>query len=124
MNIRLKVINRSDSGHRPEIILFQKDVLARLDELSLAWKVIRNCGRDCYHPIDYPTEFEVAVSDSNGNYSPRMQVANGQALTVTFQASGPVEVDLTTEDANGTVTEATRYLDIGLPDGTVSEGKT
>ncbi len=88
MNIRLKVINRSDSGNQAEIVLFQRDVLARLDELPLAWKVIRNCGRDCYHPIDYPTEFEVAISDCHGNYSPRMQVANGQALSVTPTPTG------------------------------------
>ena len=39
-------------------------------------------------------------------------------LTVTFAAAGPIEVDVTTEDGTGAVTEATRYLDVGLPNGT------
>ncbi|WAS95663.1 hypothetical protein [Nannocystis punicea] len=88
MNIRLKVINRSDDEHRPNIVLFQKNVLADLEELTLAWKVIRNCGRDCYHPFVYPTDFEVAIGDSHGNYSPRAPVANGQALVVRPTPSG------------------------------------
>jgi hypothetical protein len=88
MDIRLKVINRSDGGHQNEIVLFQKDVLANLDEFPLAWKVIRYCGRDCYHPFVYPTGFEVATSDEYGNYSQRVPVVNGQVVTVTATPSG------------------------------------
>jgi hypothetical protein len=88
MNIRLNVINRSDSGHQNAIVLFQKDVLADIDELPLAWKVIRNCGRDCYHPFSYPMGFEISVSDSYGNHSPRVPVVTGQALMVTPTPTG------------------------------------
>lgn len=87
MTIRLKFINQSDGG-RQDVVLFQRDTLASLDELPLAWKVIRNCGRDCYHPFVYPTDFEVAIGDAHGNHSPRVPVANGQALTVTPTPSG------------------------------------
>lgn len=88
MDIRLKFINRSDGGHQNEIVIFQKDVLANIGEMPLAWKVIKYCGRDCYHPFLYPMGYQVSVSDSYGNHSPRMPVVNGQLLTVTPTPAG------------------------------------
>lgn len=88
MDTRLNFINQSDAGYLSDVVLFQKDVLANLDELPLAWKVIRYCGRDCYHPILYPLAFEVSTSDEYGNHSPRVAVVKGQILTVTRTPSG------------------------------------
>ncbi|PRP90777.1 hypothetical protein ENSA5_62110 [Enhygromyxa salina] len=88
MDIRLKFINRSSGGHQAEVVLFQRNILASIDELPLAWKVIRYCGRDCYHPLVYPTDYEVSTSDEYGNHSPRVRVANGQQVKVTPTPSG------------------------------------
>ena len=68
MDIQLKFINQSADGNNSEIVLFQKNVSADMEELAVAWKVIRYCGRDCWHPFVYPMGFEVASSDNYGNY--------------------------------------------------------
>jgi hypothetical protein len=39
-------------------------------------------------------------------------------LELTFDSAGPVEVHVTKEDLTGNVSEATRFLDVGLPSGT------
>lgn len=88
MNIPLRFINRSEDGHRTEVALFQKNVAPGMDEFPIAWKVIRYCGRDCWHPLVYTAEFEVSCSDSYGNYSPRLNARSGQRFTATPTASG------------------------------------
>jgi hypothetical protein len=88
MDTRLRFINRSSDGHRSEVVLFQKNVAADLDELAVAWKVIRHCGRDCYHPLVYSQSFEITSSDDYGNHSPRLGAVNGQAFSVTRTPSG------------------------------------
>jgi hypothetical protein len=88
MDVKLKVINRSLGAHQSNIVLFQNNLLSDLNELPVAWKVIRYCGYDCYHPVVYPSEFEVALSDEFGNYSPRLPISGGHALGVTLTPSG------------------------------------
>jgi hypothetical protein len=88
MDTQLRFINRSHDGCNSEIVLFQKNVATNMDELAVAWKVIRRCGFECYHPFAYPMNFEVATSDGYGNYSPRIAVVNGQRLAVTPTFSG------------------------------------
>ena len=88
MNIPLRFVNRSEDGHRTEVVLFQKNAAAGMDELAIAWKVIRYCGRDCWHPLVYTAEFEMSCSDSYGNYSPQLNARSGQCFTATPTASG------------------------------------
>jgi hypothetical protein len=88
MDIQLKFINQSADGNNSEIVLFQKNVSADMDELAVAWKVIRYCGRDCFHPFVYPMAFEVASSDHYGNFSPRLSAQNGQLFSVLPTPSG------------------------------------
>lgn len=88
MNIPLRFVNRSEDGHRTEVVLFQKNVASGIDELAVAWKVIRYCGRDCSHPLVYTTEVEVSCSDVYGNHSPRLKAQRGQRFIATPTASG------------------------------------
>jgi hypothetical protein len=85
-----------------------------MEELAIAWKVIRYCGRDCYHPLVYPVGFEVATSDDYGNHSPRVPATNGQTLSVTRTPSGrrlgpsaaspsPLEIQVVNEMPRGAV---------------------
>lgn len=114
MDIQLRFVNRSESGHGTEVVLFQKNVVTGFDELAIAWKVIRYCGRDCWHPLIYPIGFEVSCSDDYGNYSPRLKATNGQSFAVSPTASGrrlckvnttssPYEVQMINELPRGAV---------------------
>jgi len=88
MDTQLTFINRSDDRADSEVVLFQKNTVPTMDELVVAWKVIRYCGRDCYHPFVYTAAFQVSVSDGDGNYSPRVTARDGQLLAVTPTPSG------------------------------------
>ena len=61
MDIKLRFVNQSRDGNRSEVVMYQKNQLTSMASLAIAWKVIRFCGRDCYHPFVFPAGFEVAV---------------------------------------------------------------
>ncbi len=86
MDIKLRFINHSNDSGRSEVVVYQKNLLTSMASLAVAWKVIRYCGRDCYHPFVYPADYQVAVTDEYGNYSSRTPAKNGQMLRLT---SGP-----------------------------------
>jgi hypothetical protein len=44
MYVHLRFVNRSEDGYRTEVVLFQKNAAAGMDELAIAWRVIRYCG--------------------------------------------------------------------------------
>lgn len=88
MDIQLRFVNNSQSGVQNEIVLFQKNVATDMDEFAIAWKVIRYCGLDCYHPFVYSTDCSVAISDEYGNYSPRTPALDGQLYAVRPSPAG------------------------------------
>lgn len=88
MNTFLNFVNRSDDGQDKEILLFQKNVTTDMQELAIAWKVIRYCGRECYHPFVFPLKFEVSLGDDYGNFSPRLPADDGQLFAVLPTPSG------------------------------------
>ena len=49
MDIKLRFVNKSNDGNKSEVLIYQKNVLTTMASLSVAWKVIRYCGRDCTH---------------------------------------------------------------------------
>lgn len=88
MDIKLRFVNLSKDGNKSEVVLYQRNLLSNLGSLAVAWKVIRYCGRDCYHPFVYPTGYEVSVADEHGNFSPRMKAENGQLLKLISAPTG------------------------------------
>jgi len=88
MDIKLRFVNQSSDGNKSEVVIYQKNLLNHMTSLAMAWKVIRFCGRDCFHPFVYPAGFEVCVADGYGNFSPRVAVGNGQSLKLQSTASG------------------------------------
>lgn len=88
MNIELKVVNRSESAHQTNILLFQRNLASNMDERPIAWKVIRYCGRDCYHPVTYSTDYQVSINDEFGNYSPKLPITSGHAVSVSTSFGG------------------------------------
>lgn len=88
MDIKLRFVNQSRDGNRSEVVMYQKNLVANMASLAMAWKVIRFCGRDCFHPVLYPTGFEVGVADEHGNFSPRVAAENGHLLRLQATPSG------------------------------------
>lgn len=88
MNIALRFINRSNDCGNSEVVLFQRNVIPEFDELAIAWRVIRFCGRDCIHPFTYSTDVEIALSDDHGNFSPRKSAASGSRIVVAAHPGG------------------------------------
>ncbi len=87
-SIELRFINMSNDRNNSDILIFQKNEIPGLNELPLAWKVIRNCGRGWSHTIRYTLGTTVAVSDAFGNHSPQLPAESGDAFEVYRDASG------------------------------------
>ncbi|CAE6812717.1 hypothetical protein R69658_05480 [Paraburkholderia aspalathi] len=88
MNVNLRFVNRSNDCGNSEVVLFQRNVIPDFDELAIAWKVIRFCGRDCIHPFVYSTDIEIALGDEHGNFSPRMSAQHGERFVVGVHPTG------------------------------------
>jgi hypothetical protein len=88
MDIQLNFINRSHDQNNSRVFLFQKNAATQMDELTTAWKVIRNCGYNCNHPLVYSTSFETCIHDQYGNRSPRRAVQAGDLLSVSSLPNG------------------------------------
>ena len=86
--IKLNFIDRSNDPNNSDIVFYQKNVATDFDSLSVAWKVIKNCGQGCNHPFTYPMEMEVSAHDSWGNFTPRVPAYNGQLFHVSENPSG------------------------------------
>ncbi|MGS0893909.1 hypothetical protein ACVBGC_15430 [Burkholderia stagnalis] len=88
MNIRLRFVNRSNDRGNSEIVLFQRDVIPDLDTFAIAWKAIRYCGRDCFHPFVYSTDIDIALGDEHGNFSARVAAPAGARFAVNAHPTG------------------------------------
>jgi hypothetical protein len=86
--IKLNFINMSNDRNDSDVVIFGKNVASSFGEFAVAWRVIRYCGQGWNHPFDYPMSTTVAVSDSYGNYSPRLSAQEGQAFETVETASG------------------------------------
>lgn len=117
MDIQLNFINRSNDVNNSQIVIFSKNVATGVDELAIAWQVIKNCGRGWNHPLTYPLAIAVGASDAYGNHAPQMAAENGQgfqvvreasgdALTVGEPASSPTEVQLMNNLPQGAINAA------------------
>ncbi len=88
MDVKLNYIDLSNDPSNSNIVIFQKNVATDFDELSVAWTVIRNCGKGCNHPFIFPMEMAVSANDSWGNFTPQMPAQNGQLYHMSSESSG------------------------------------
>jgi len=58
------------------------------DELSVAWRVITNCGQGDNHSFPFPMTMQVGARDSWGNYTPQLNAQNGQLFQMAMTTSG------------------------------------
>jgi hypothetical protein len=99
MDIEITFINNSNDSNNSDVVIFQKNVATNFDSTAIAWKVIKNCGRNWTHQFTYPMNFQVAASDSYGNISDQQDAVNGQKWDVIRSNSGDV-LNLDSESAS------------------------
>jgi hypothetical protein len=87
-SIELRFVNMSNDRNNSDILIFQKNEIPGLNELPLAWKVIRNCGKGWSHKISYTFSITVAVSDASGNHSQQLPASAGDSFAVYRDVSG------------------------------------
>lgn len=88
--VQLNYVNKSSDVNNSSIVIFQKNVAPDFDEHDIAWKVIKNCGRNDCHPFVYPHSFQLTCSDSFGNVTPRLDANHGQQFVMVADTSGDV----------------------------------
>lgn len=110
--IKLNFINKSNDNNS-NVVIFQQNVAESSEELAVAWKVIQNCGRPDNHPFQYPMDLQISVSDSYGNYTPRLPAYNGQVFEVIKSASGDILQLLTNVSTSPSQFQVRNRLNIG-----------
>lgn len=90
MNIRIRFVNKSHDMNNSDVVIFSKNDTANFDEMAVAWRVIKNCGRDWSHTFDYPLGFQVGAQDSYGNVSDLKNAVYGQKWDIIRSSSGDI----------------------------------
>jgi len=88
--IKLNFINESNDMNNSNVVIYQKNVASDFDDIAVAWKVIKNCGRGWQHPFSYPLAVDITASDAYGNLSFKSRADEGQKWQMTDSASGIV----------------------------------
>ncbi len=124
MNIELTFIDKSYDANNSDIVFFQKNVATNFDELAIAWRVIKNCGRGWSHTFAYPMAFEVGVKDSFNNVSDRKAATNAERWNAVLDNSGNVLIKDTKPAASTTDVEIYNALPKGSIDAQIfKDGK-
>jgi hypothetical protein len=87
---RLNFINRSNDRSNARVVIFQKTVSTSFDELTIAWKVIKNCGQGDYHPFTYEYDMQVTAGDSYGNFTSPLAAYPGDRFDMVLDPSGDI----------------------------------
>lgn len=117
MDVKLNLINRSNDTNNSEVVIFQKNVATDVDEIAVAWQVIRYLGQGGHHPFVYPMASTIAASDSWGNYTPQLPAAAGQQFAMVLSSSGD-ELILNGQSVSPSEIECCN----NLPRGAISAG--
>lgn len=64
MDIEITFINNSEDMNNSSVVIFQKNVAESFGEIAVAWKVIKNCGRNWDHKFTYPMSSDISASNT------------------------------------------------------------
>ena len=89
-DIKLNFINESNDVNNREIVIFQKNVAESFDEITVAWKVIKNCATGWEHPFQFPMQMSIEANNSWGDeiISSLQTIEEGQSFAVKSGQSG------------------------------------
>ncbi|MCG8331744.1 MAG: hypothetical protein MI974_28925 [Chitinophagales bacterium] len=90
MNIEITFINQSFDTNNSSVVIFSKNVATDFEELAVAWRVIKNCGRNWSHKFTYPMQTQVGAKDAWGNVSNLQNAINGQKWDIIRSSSGDI----------------------------------
>ena len=90
MDIQLNLINRSNDANNSQVVIFQRNPAAGVNDLPVAWRVFGPLGQGDTFPFVYPLSTGITARDPWGNYTPMMPVEDGQLYGVTGSDSGDV----------------------------------
>ncbi len=119
MDIEITFINNSNDMNNSSVVIFQKNVATDFDSTTIAWKVIKNCGRNWSHKFTYPMSFDVGAADCYGNVSDIQAAFNGQKWEVVRSSSGDVLQLSATPSANPNEVEIKNNLSMGSIDALI-----
>lgn len=88
MDVKLNFINNSNDVNNSEVVILQKNIATDFDELTVAWQVIRYCGKGDNHPFILPKTMQIGASDSYGNFTPQLPAHSGQLFHMVMTPSG------------------------------------
>jgi len=124
MDIEITFINNSNDMNNSSVVIFQKNVATNFDSTTIAWTVIKNCGRNWSHKFTYPMQFSVAAADSYGNISNLSSAINGQKWSVIRAESGDILQLDTTPSTSTNEVEIQNELGTGSIDAQIyKDGK-
>ena len=124
MDIEITFINNSNDMNNSNVVIFQKNVATNFESTTIAWTVIKNCGRNWSHKFLYPMQFDVAAADSYGNLSNKPVAVNGQKWSVARSNSGDVLQLDTAPSSNSNEVEIQNDLRTGSIDAQIyKDGK-
>jgi hypothetical protein len=119
MTIELTFINQSYDQNNSDVVIFQKNVATDFEEIAVAWRVIKNCGRGWSHKFAYPMNFDVGAQDAWGNVSNLQPAINGQKWNVVRSTSGDILALDTNPASNFTEVEIRNGLSVGAIDAQI-----
>lgn len=124
MNIEITFTDQSWDDNNSQIVFFQKNVATGFDEIAVAWRVIKNCGRGWSHTFNYPMNFEIGVKDSFNNVSDKKKAAPGHRWNAVQDPSGNVLVKDSVSSADPKDVEIKNSLKRGSIDAEIfKDGK-
>lgn len=88
MDIQLNLINNSMDANNAQIVIFQKNAAAGVDDIAVAWLVIGDLAPGDHYPFVYPMETTLAANDSWGNSTPQVPAEDGQLFSVVRTDAG------------------------------------
>lgn len=80
----IKLIFRNDAqpGVQHDVVLFQRNSAASIDDDVVAWKLIPQCDEGATYPFDYQLEQQVGIIDAWGNHTPLLHANGGDVFSV------------------------------------------
>ena len=89
--IKFRLVNQSLNIHNDDAVIFLlTDKKDKAKDEILAWKVIKNCRYNQYHPFNYSKTTFVSFSDEYGNESALIAAQAGERFEVIMSPSGAV----------------------------------
>lgn len=124
MDIQITFVNQSYDQNNSRIVIFQKNVATNFGEIAVAWRVIKNCGRNWTYKFNYPMNFQIGAQDPFGNVSNLQDAENGQKWDVVRSSSGDILSLDTTQASSLNEVEVKNLLPTGSIDAQIyKDGK-